>query len=195
MQCSRAIESKGWRAAIEIMEESGEAGRPAVHLVLIGDGPIAAALKTNIRAFAARRSSSDRSTGRSAISSASTWACFPSTFEGETFPLFLLECFQMGLPAATTDIGEIPRIMKGANQRAPGITIDHTLAPAQLADAFICALGEMFSLEGAYEGFRSEALATSERFGIAALADLYADLLADLAHETRRAATDAVAAA
>ena len=50
--CSRAIETKGWRRAIEITERlSTLCGRP-VHLVLIGDGPIAGELEaehTNTR--------------------------------------------------------------------------------------------------------------------------------------------------
>ena len=34
---------------------------------------------------------------------------FPTTFLGETFPLFLFKYFQAGLPVITTDIGEIPQ--------------------------------------------------------------------------------------
>jgi glycosyltransferase involved in cell wall biosynthesis len=34
----------------------------------------------------------------------------PSTFAGESFPRFLLECFQASVPAVATDLGAIPQL-------------------------------------------------------------------------------------
>ena len=114
--CSRAIEAKGWRRAIEITERlSTLCGRP-VHLVLIGDGPIAGELE-------AEHEHSPLVTFLGQVNSPVRYfkcfdmGIFPTTFQGETFPLFLLECFQAGLPVITTDIGEIPRIMREKQDR------------------------------------------------------------------------------
>ena len=72
---------------------------------------------------------------------------FPTRFEGETFPLFLLECFEAGLPVATTDIGEIPRIMEG--ELPPGIVVDHRSDSATLVEEFVTKLEDMFMTAGA----------------------------------------------
>ena len=114
--------AKGWRTAINVVQRDLPASGRPVHLVLIGDGPVANELKE-------RYETSTLVTFLGQIDSPMRYfkcfdmGIFPSRFEGETFPLFLLECFESGLPVATTDIGEIPRIMAGVLEQAPGLLL------------------------------------------------------------------------
>ena len=98
---------------------------------------------------------------------------FPTRFEGETFPLFLLECFEAGLPVATTDIGEIPRIMEGVLKQPPGLLVDHRSDSKAMVTEFVRKLEDMFTSLGAYDAYQAGALTTSRRFSMAVLGDLY----------------------
>ena len=190
--CSRAIEAKGWRRAIEITERlSTLCGRP-VHLVLIGDGPIAGELKAE----------HERSPLVTFLGQVNTpvryFKCFdmgifPTTFHGETFPLFLLECFQAGLPVITTDIGEIPRIMMGEAGSPPGLTVDHRIKPERLVSNFVKKLQKMFNCPEDYYNYRRGATMASQRFSISALRDFYIETFHDLT-ETRAESKSVVSA-
>ncbi|MBB4198752.1 glycosyltransferase involved in cell wall biosynthesis [Rhodoblastus sphagnicola] len=179
--CSRAIESKGWRTAIEIVEGLGKCVDRPTHLVLIGDGPIAAELKAEYEEapFVTFLGQIDRPIR---YFPCFDMGLFPSIFEGETFPLFLLECFQTGLPVAATDIGEIPRMVQEKESEAGGIVIDRLGNRDLLAKAFVEAIQQMFSSAVAYETFIRGALAASERFSVNALGDLYVTTFRSTAH-------------
>jgi glycosyltransferase involved in cell wall biosynthesis len=177
--CSRAIEAKGWRTAIAIAKTLSERKEPPVHLVLIGDGPIAAELRAEYEVapfvtFLGQVNSPVR------YFKCFDMGIFPTQFEGETFPLFLLECFQVGLPAITTDIGEIPRMMEATAGHAPGILVDHRSKPKKLGVDFVTKLQKMFDSPNTYANYRVGALATSERFSIEGLGELYRNAFQDL---------------
>ncbi len=172
VQCSRAIESKGWRTSIEIVESlSSRVPRP-MHLVLIGDGPAIEGLKE-------RYGNSSLVTFLGHVDRPMRYfrcfdmGIFPSRFEGETFPLFLLECFKAGLPVATTDIGEIPRIMDGDLNEAPGIIVNHLSNAETLTTETVTKLRHMLDTEGLYDIYRTAAFKNSQRFSMTNLADLY----------------------
>jgi len=177
--CSRAIDAKGWRRAIEITESLSTLVERPIHLVLIGDGPIAGELK-------AEYEQSPLVTFLGQVNSPVRYfkcfdmGIFPTTFEGETFPLFLLECFQVGLPVITTDIGEIPRIMEREAGTPPGLIVDHRSEPKKLTADFVAMLQEMFHSPNAYDNFRASAFATYQRFSMEALGDLYQKTFHDL---------------
>jgi glycosyltransferase involved in cell wall biosynthesis len=175
--CSRAIESKGWRTAIEIVEALSTRVERPVHLVLIGDGPFAPVLKGEYEGspFVTFLGMVDQPIR---YFPCFDMGLFPSTFEGETFPLFLLECFQTGLPVAATDIGEIPRLMKSDGAQTPGFTVDYRLERPQLTTAFVDRLQRLLSSDKVYAGQKAEALASSRRFAIAGLGEIYAKLFA-----------------
>jgi glycosyltransferase involved in cell wall biosynthesis/GT2 family glycosyltransferase len=179
VQCSRAIEAKGWRTSIQIVERLSTSMERPVHLVLIGDGPIAADLQkecadSRLVTFLGQVDTPVR-----------YFKCFdlglyPTTFEGETFPLFLLECFLAGLPAISTDIGEIPRIMEGVDGCRPGMVVDYRSPPEKLVSEFSAKLEEMFNTFGTHQSLVKGALATSKRFSMDQLATLYERVMREL---------------
>jgi glycosyltransferase involved in cell wall biosynthesis len=177
--CSRAIESKGWRTAIQVVERLADRVERPVHLVLIGDGPIAPGLREQYKG-------SPLVTFLGLIDRPIRYflcfdmGLFPSTFEGETFPLFLLECFQTGLPVIATDIGEMPRLMEHIEGSRPGMLVSHTSPPDVLLRSFLTNLEDMFKDETNYRLYKAAAQSTSKRYSIDQLATLYERTLRDL---------------
>jgi glycosyltransferase involved in cell wall biosynthesis len=183
--CSRAIREKGWSTAVDVVKAlSARASRP-VHLVLIGDGPFLSELE---------EASADLPcvTFLGHIDNPVRYfrccdmGIFPSTFSGETFPLFLIECFQVGLPVITTDIGEIPRMMGSASSGRPGAVVSHKESPEVIADEMTdIALGILANGD-LYRQMCAAALETSDRFSLQQLGDLYETTFRRLAAHSPR---------
>jgi len=170
--CSRAISEKGWQTAIDVTASLASIHDVAIHLVLIGDGPAAKQLKSVNQHF-------DFVHFMGHVDNPQRYfrcfdlGIFPSTFGGETFPLFILECFQAGLPVVSTDIGEIPRIICGVDTVSPGATVPWTDTPEQIRIKLVEAISEIVADESAYLNMCAAAAAAAERFSIQRLADLY----------------------
>ena len=178
VQCSRAVEAKGWRTSIRIVEQLSAAARRPRHLVLIGDGPAAAELREEYAhspfvTFLGQVDTPVR------YFKCCDMGLFPSTFSGETFPLFLLECFSVGLPVATTDIGEIPRLMEGFDGRQPGIMIDYRRPPQDLVASFVAQLRKLLVNSEGYDECVKAAHATFNRFNMDTLAVFYQGVFAE----------------
>ena len=115
---SRAIESKGWFEAVRLVERLIGEGHN-VELLLIGEGPAANKLREHSHANV-------HFTGQVSNLHDYLNVCdigiLPSYFEGESFPLILLEMMCNSLPIIASDIGEIPSMI-GADKDAAGLTI------------------------------------------------------------------------
>jgi glycosyltransferase involved in cell wall biosynthesis len=170
--CSRAIEDKGWRTAITVVAELNRRVPRSAHLVLIGDGPIAAQLRQE-------NVDSPYVTFLGQVDNPIRYfrcfdmGIFPSTYSGETFPLFILECFQAGLPVISTDIGEIPRIMGDNPDTRPGAIVDCLATRDAIGLEMIRILRELLDNTAAFERMRDHACATSNRFSLTALGNFY----------------------
>ena len=177
--CSRAIKEKGWSTAIDVVKRTRKATARKVHLVLIGDGPIASQLK-------AEHKKSPFVTFLGHVDSPIRYfkcfdiGIFPSTFSGETFPLFMLECFQAGLPVVTTDIGEIPMIMGAVEGDRPGATVSHLGTPDAIARDMTDVLVSLISDEASLMHRKDCALKASLKFSMAELANLYSRTLYEM---------------
>ncbi|WP_323011165.1 glycoside hydrolase family 99-like domain-containing protein [Paracoccus sp. (in: a-proteobacteria)] len=96
MICSRAIEEKGWRHALNVVRKINKVQDRTVHLFLIGEGPVRGPLEEEFGA-------DDRVHFMGYVETPMRFnkcfdaAIFPSTYPGETFPLFLVECLEAGL--------------------------------------------------------------------------------------------------
>jgi glycosyltransferase involved in cell wall biosynthesis len=183
--CSRAIPEKGWRLAIEAMQLVRELSRRPVWLVLIGDGPAAAELKQTYAAldwviFLGHTDNPSRYFG------AFDCGVFPSTFSGETFPMFLLECFQAGKPVVATDIGEIPVILGEDPKTRAGVLVPHDAPRADLVYAVAAAVAGLAQNPVRFEAMCVRAREASNRFSMDRLADAYIELFSKLINEAER---------
>lgn len=179
VQCSRAIANKGWEVSINSVQKIYDTNNKNIHLVLIGDGPIFADLK---RKYAASNFVTFLGQVENPIRYFKCFdmAIFPSTYEGETFPLFLLEAFQAGLPAISTNIGEIPRMMVNEDLDSPGILIDFTLSTIDLINSFSEGILKIFNSHDLYVKYSRAAVQTSSRFSLDNLCALYIRYFSDV---------------
>jgi glycosyltransferase involved in cell wall biosynthesis len=118
---SRAIPEKGWKEAIESVREAREISGADIHLLLIGEGEEYTRLKSiasetfihfcgfksNIRDYFAM----------------SDLGFLPSRFEGESFPLVIIDCLYANRPVLASNIGEIHTMLNDGDQCA-GATFD-----------------------------------------------------------------------
>jgi glycosyltransferase involved in cell wall biosynthesis len=183
--CSRAIPEKGWRLAIEAVQLVRELSRRPVWLVLIGDGPSASELKQIYGAldwvvFLGHTDDPARYFG------AFDLGVFPSTFSGETFPMFLLECFQAGKPVVSTDIGEIPSIVGTDPGTRAGVLVPHRAARADMVYAVAGAIAGLAQNATRYEAMCANARTASGRFSMQRLGESYIDLFTKLVNEAKR---------
>ena len=102
---SRAIPEKGWLEAIEAVTLAREQSGKEIHLILIGEGPIYSDLKKKkLSSFI--HLEGFRINIRSYFAS-SQMGFLPSRFHGESFPLVLIDCLQVGRPILASSVGEI----------------------------------------------------------------------------------------
>lgn len=115
---SRAIKAKGWIEAVNAVTKVNQLleGK-SVHLMMVGDGEMhekfmieraknihPVGYKSNVRDFFAM----------------SDMGILPSTYQGESYPLVLVECLMVGKPVIATDIGEVRTILEDDNKEYAG---------------------------------------------------------------------------
>jgi len=115
---SRAISSKGWSEAVRLTERLNNEGH-IVDLLLIGEGPLADSvrLQSPMNVYQVNQVANIQSYLRMA-----DIGLLPTYFEGESFPLVLLEMMAVSLPIVASDIGEIPSIL-GINELPAGLVV------------------------------------------------------------------------
>ena len=173
VQCSRAIEEKGWGVSVDVVAAVAKQTARDVRLVLIGEGPAAARLR-QVPASRMRHvtllGQVDQPIRYFRCFDA---AIFPSTFDGETFPLFMLEAFLAGLPVISTDIGEISEIMGADALKRPGATVAHDAGRPAIVAAMTKELADLVTNAKTLGRMRRNAQEASARFSASALTDFY----------------------
>lgn len=111
---SRAIEEKGWLHAVKIVADLNAEGH-AVDLMLIGEGPAAAQIRSEKPDFVHLYGHVDNVDD---LVAASDVGILPSFFVGESMPLALLEMLALGKPVVATIIGETPHIVGQGDEAA-----------------------------------------------------------------------------
>lgn len=178
---ARGIQRKGWRASVEAFKLL-KARHPEreMHLLMIGEGRFA----DRSREIAAGDPAIHYLGYQSCINGIyrmSDCALVPTRFEGESFPLCVIQALQEGCPVLGNDVGEIRSMLtsdKGVagavtnNMRDTGgfiqlvaETMEHFLDPAFRASAreLTAEVADRFSMEAcaaAYRALYDQAIAT-----------------------------------
>jgi glycosyltransferase involved in cell wall biosynthesis len=106
---SRALEFKGWSEAISAVALAREVSGRDIHLLLVGDGPEQERLaQTELPSYIHLEGFQRNVRGYFAVADL---GFLPSKFEGESFPLVIIECLQSGRPFLATSLGEIPYML------------------------------------------------------------------------------------
>jgi len=174
---SRALHDKGWQRAIEATRRVREATGRDCRLLLIGDGP-------DFQAIRAANAGKEfvRFLGRLDNPGPVIKECdigiFPSSFSGESFPLFILECLQSGLPVVATDIGEIPNMVMIEGEMA-GCVVSGNQSDEALVDEMVQALVELATDENTMMLAKQRAGKAAARFSMDRLVDFYLDVMSN----------------
>lgn len=117
---SRALPEKGWKVAIDAVEALNERYNKRIVLLLLGEGEERQRWKYkecyNIRFLG-------NSNYVKSFFAIADLTILPSTYEGESVPLVVIESLQMGTPVVATDIGEIREQLDVGKQSQAGLLI------------------------------------------------------------------------
>ena len=169
--CSRAILSKGWETCIQVAGLLNARQARPIHLFLIGDGPDLEMLRDKYGGdphvhFLGHVDSPIR------LLQCFDLSIFPSTYAGESFPLFLLESMAAGLPIISSDAGDIHRLMGPAKSQA-GVLVSSNQDPAKMAEAMANRVMEYLKDRDVHDRARANAKRNSRRFTLDKLAEHY----------------------
>jgi glycosyltransferase involved in cell wall biosynthesis len=107
---ARGIPEKGWQEAIQAVLLANQHSARSIHLLLIGDGAEPERLKP-LYGHEARIHFLDFQANIRSFFACSDMGFIPSRFQGESFPLVLIDCLATGRPVLASAIGEISRML------------------------------------------------------------------------------------
>lgn len=172
---ARGIKRKGWRASVEAFRALRLThGRTDARLLLIGDGEEA----DNARRLAADLEGVHFLGYQSAINGIlrlSDCLILPSRFEGESYPLCLIQALQEHLPVIATDIGEIRSIMTDEEGQTAGLLLDNIRDSRAYFAALTDAMARMCVPE-TRAGFAETAARRAGIFDMEALVRAYGEV-------------------
>jgi glycosyltransferase involved in cell wall biosynthesis len=182
--CSRAIRSKGWETAALITKILNARQPTPVHLFLIGEGPDLDDLKRE-HGDAPGIHFLGHVDQPARLLRCFDLSIFPSTYVGESFPLFLLESMAAGLPIVSTDNGNISSLVVPDGVRA-GSLVSCNLGMQAMAEEMASLVARYMVDRNLYERSRENALRNSNRYSLASLTAHYLaffeDRMLDQAH-------------
>ncbi|MBA6414279.1 glycosyltransferase [Parahaliea sp. F7430] len=145
---SRGMEEKGWAEGIQAVALARELSGNDIHLVLVGDGPEYERLKSEkLPAFVHLEGFQSNVRGYFAVADL---GFLPSRFKGESFPLVIIECLQVGRPMMATNIGEISYMLESQEGLA-GVLLELDGDDLDI-EAMAQAIAEVSEQSEIYEG-------------------------------------------
>jgi lipopolysaccharide biosynthesis protein/glycosyltransferase involved in cell wall biosynthesis len=159
---SRAIPEKGWEEAIRCVGQARERSGGDIQLIIIGDGEERGRLekkspdhihflgfKKNIRDYYAM----------------SDMGFVPSRFQGESFPLVIIDSLYSGKPVLSSNIGEVKSMLKTGEEDFAGAIfdlVDWKIPEDDLTKLIVrCAIDEKY-----YNKMLAEVEAAAKKFDI-----------------------------
>lgn len=113
---SRAMKEKGWSEAISAVTGAREISGKDIHLLLVGDGVEHERLaQVELPPYVHLEGFQRNVRGYFAVAD---MGFLPSKFRGESFPLVLIECLQVGRPVLASALGEIPYMLDSPEGQA-----------------------------------------------------------------------------
>ncbi len=166
---SRAIPDKGWKEAIAAVEIAREKSGSDIHLVLIGEGPVYAELERNgVPDFVHLEGFRKNLRSYFAVSDL---GFLPSRFEGESFPLVIIDCLHSGVPVLASSVGEIPYMLETEQGPAGALfELEDWSIPVDELGEFI---GELSRNPARVREMRSSVPAAAKKFDPYVLAEQY----------------------
>jgi glycosyltransferase involved in cell wall biosynthesis len=186
---SRAIPEKGWDIAIDVTRRVRAATGRDVRLVLVGDGDHLPAIR-ELAKEAPYVHLWGRTSDVSGILRECDLALFPTTYPGESFPLFLLECFGAGLPVVATDVGSIREMLADEDGGVAGAVVTLNGDRAQTAEDMAAAVQSMLPGTESHESAARRARRRSVHYSVGRMVELYLDTFLSL---SRRSSADLTA--
>ena len=118
---SRAIPEKGWKEAIQIVQELNHSSSREIHLILVGTGECYDELKKTKDRHIHFTGYQQNTRQYFEISDI---GFLPSRYSGESFPLVIIDCLMCGKPVIASDLGEISNIIKADTIDSAGLVFE-----------------------------------------------------------------------
>lgn len=182
---TRAIESKGWREAIEMTKRLNDQDIPT-DLMLIGEGPAADALKAKAASYVHFYGQVGNLQD---YIETSDIGILPSYFVGESLPLVLLEMMGMSKPVVATDVGEIARMI-GTSARSSGGKVLPLKKGKPDVDGFVEALVELSDPAVRKRVGKRAKKIFDDRYTLERMLDVFAGLYDDILESKTSSPTD-----
>lgn len=169
---SRAIPEKGWQEAVDAVLAANRESRRKIHVILVGEGEMRKKLSTlespyihvvgqkaNVRDYFA----------------ASDMGLLPSVYQGESFPLTVIECMLTGKPVLASDLGEIRYQLTDEEGDLAGMLIDvkdWKIDTQKLAGMMVSAAND----EALYSTLRGRVESAGKKFDITRIVKQHLEL-------------------
>lgn len=170
---SRGIYEKGWVEACNIVIEANKKSRRKIHLVLVGSGEAYETVMDISRSHDCIHPVGEQKNPQDYFSM-SDMGILPTRFEGESFPLTVIECMMCGRPVVATNIGEIPFQLEydKAKGEMAGVMID--LNHGRIDErVWVEAIVEIVNNSQVYQTMKTVAQKNWKRFDITQVAKQY----------------------
>ncbi|MEP2921554.1 MAG: glycosyltransferase [Sulfitobacter sp.] len=169
---ARGIKRKGWRAAVEAFRALREEhGFTDVHLLMVGSGKEADNAEASAKGLSGIHFLGYQST-INGILRLSDCLILPSRFEGESYPLCMIQALQEHIPAIATDIGEVRSMMTGENKKPAGILLENHRNTRTFTNDLTAAMIKMLDPETRAR-FSARATQQALKYDINALVETY----------------------
>lgn len=173
---SRALHEKGWQIAIDVTTALRELTDLDFRLLLIGDGPdFKSILMQNSEKYYV--SFLGRMDNPFPVIKECDFGIFPSSYAGESFPLFVLECLRGGVPVVASDVGEISRIMHSLGESMPGHVVPSVLSERAMTEEMARAIVGLMADDEKLAEMKVRARKIAENFSADRIAHLYLNVM------------------
>lgn len=169
---SRGIAEKGWSEAIEAVKQANSLSKRSIHLVIVGDGPIRQELENMAPNFV--HFMGTQSNVRDYFSMADV-GFLPTRFQGESYPLVVIESLLCGKPVIATDVAEIKNQLTDEDGELAGILLhlnNWKLDIEEISNA-ICNMADSNIV---YQEYQSRVSSAAKKFDLSVIASQYLEI-------------------